>query len=836
MDYVYQGQHQSPVRWLDRFLWTRVMGVVCVSLALAGCVLDGFQFEPEYRADDTGAVKPVPNLSTYRAGSSTQKDPQIFVRFVLIDTNQYAMEKFVHDGKDAVFQVMQAAFVPLEDGWYMLFWRNAPNAVFHGVHLVRFERDHMAVAEVSKLEKVIIERLAPAAGLKASKQISSTGLGLNPKTPAQLPVFLKSVLRTPGLTVKRFQAADAVPRDLRARAMLDETKSFAKIALQDVRDPAQAKRMLNYFRVLHSEGVGLGSYAYARFAINGWGMPRDTRLARELALKAILLGVARANTILGYLASQGIDQPQDHARAVQYLELAARAGDGLAYTNLGIAYLQGLGVTKDFGRAAEWFERGVGEDNLEARVQLAELVINGQGVAINDARAVELLDPAVDVAHPAGLALRAFLHAGGRGGPVDQSKASVLFLQSAKLGNPYAQWQIGERLVGGVGIAADRASGMQWLQKAATGGIAEAGEAMKKHAAVPAPVPGKKPDPELAATEASIDQFIDRQTKLLDEKAAENQRKIGSLDKEKARLNSERGELNREMHANLLAQRKNALSQARNKLLTLLRAQEKNLLHGNTLVDKALALGGSAQEREDWKSARIKASTDLQQVRSKIADLEGAHPDVLGWRLPNGQIVLTRPDGQQFALKGDRADGIDTATLPRRGDQSVSGVSAFALVQYEQSWADVPSDNSRVKKLIDTLNELIGKYSCTVRDLGGVTLAYRNTQLAGGPLLVDVNGVLRARQQMGSLSIDRWWETEEFVPLGRIGEVELWRQPPGQCSTVIARCSDAARMCVVKTDNKPEVSTSGAVSLHFADETRAARAADAIRELVKIVQ
>lgn len=820
MDYLYQGQHQSPVRRLYRFLSNRVMVIVCVSLALAGCVLDGFQFEPEYRADDTGAVKPVPNLSTYRAGSSTQKDPQIFVRFVLIDTNQYAMEKFVHDGKDSVFQVLQATFVPLENGWYMLFWRNAPNAIFHGVHLVRFERDHMAVAEVSKLEKVIIERLAPAAGLKASTKFGSTGLGLDPKTPAQLPAFLKSVLRAPGLTVQRFQAADAVPRDLRARAMLEKAENFAKIALQDVSDPAQATRMLNYFRVLHSEGVGLGSYAYARFAINGWGMPRDTRLARELALKAISLGVARANTILGYLASQGIDQPQDHARAVQYFELAAQAGDGLAYTNLGFAYLQGLGVTKDIGRAAEWFERGVGENNVEARVQLAELIINGQGVAKNDARAVELLDPAVDAAHPAGLALRAFLHAKGRGGPVDQSKASTLFLQSAQLGNPYAQWQIGERLVGGVGIAADRALGMQWLQKAATGGIPEAGEAMKKHAAVPAPVPGKKPDPEAAAWNEFMGGFINREKKRLDEEAAGRQSKIG--------------ELKRKKHAAQLEVRKAAWRQRG--LLAANRSQEKNLLRQLTLLNEMLALGGSAQEREDWKSKRIAASTSLQSERTEIAALEGAHPGALGWRLPNGQIVLTRPDGQQFALKDDRTEKIDTATLPRKGDQSVSGISALALVHYEQSWVDVASDDRRVKQLIDTLNELVGQFSCTGSSLAGVTLSFRNTQLEGEPLLVDINGVLRARQQFGDTSIDRWWETEAFVPLGRIGDVELWRHPPGKCSTVIARCTDATRECVVQTDNKPKVSTSGAVALHFADETRAARAADAIRELVKIVQ
>ena len=105
-------------------------------------------------------------------------------------------------------------------------------------------------------------------------------------------------------------------------------------------------------------------------AFNGWGMPRDTRLARELANTAVALGVARANTLLGVMAWQGIDEPADRTGALSYYELGAKAGDGAAFTNLGFAYLGGEGVTKDTARAAQWFERGASENSMPAIAQL----------------------------------------------------------------------------------------------------------------------------------------------------------------------------------------------------------------------------------------------------------------------------------------------------------------------------------------------------------------------------------------------------------------------------------------------------------------------------------
>ena len=285
---------------LGFYVLVRAAAACSISLLLAGCMLDGFNLLPEFRASDAGATEPVPSLRTYRMGSNTQKDPLIYIRFVRVDANQYAMEQFAQDGNDAVFQAQHATFVPLDGAWHMLLWRDT-RLQLQGVQLVRFGANHMEVAEVSKFQTQIA-RLGPAAGTEVLKLLGGSGLTLSGITTQQLPGFLRAVAHLPGLSTIRLTATDSVPADIRNRAMQEKAPQFAALDARDAADPLRAQRMLNYFRVLHSEGIGLGTYAYARAAYQGWGMPRDTRLARALANQAVALGVARANTLLGVMA------------------------------------------------------------------------------------------------------------------------------------------------------------------------------------------------------------------------------------------------------------------------------------------------------------------------------------------------------------------------------------------------------------------------------------------------------------------------------------------------------------------------------------------------------
>ncbi len=449
----------------------RVLAALAVLLSLTGCLLDGFGLGSSYQANEAGAVEPVANLRTYRVGGGTPDAPVVQLRFVRVGANQYVMEQFVQEGADVSFVAVQSTFVPLEGGWHMLFWRD--RRFSKGVQLVRFGPNTMEIAEVSKLDAPIA-RIMASNGMKVSKSFGGTGLTLAGATPQQLPSALGAVVRLPGLRTIRLAATDSVPADIRNRAMPERAPQFAALDLQDLADPQQASRMLNYFRVLHGEGVGLGSYAYARFAYNGWGMPKDTRLARELATRAVALGVPMANNLLGVMALNGIDEPVDQVRSVRLFELAARAGEGGAFSNLGIAYLKGYGVTKDPALAAQWFERGIGVGNERAMVQMADMLLDGVGVANDDKRAAELLDRAIGASHPHAIALRAWMYAKGRGGPADQVKASQLFLNAAQLGSAFGQWQIGSRLMEGNGVAVDRDQGVKWLKQAADAGVAEA--------------------------------------------------------------------------------------------------------------------------------------------------------------------------------------------------------------------------------------------------------------------------------------------------------------------------------------------------------------------------
>ncbi len=801
------------------YVVVRALATTGISVLLAGCMLDGFNLLPEFRASDAGATEPVPSLRTYRVGSNTQKDPLLYIRFVRVDANQYAMEQFAQDGNDAVFQAHHATLVPLDGAWHMLFWRDTRSQL-QGVQLVRFGSNSMEVAEVAKFGSQIA-RLGPAAGTEVLKLLGGSGLTLQGATPQQLPGFLRAVVNLPGLSTLRLTATDSVPADLRNRAMNEMAPQFAALDARDAADPARAQRMLNYFRVLHSEGIGLGTYAYARAAYHGWGMPRDTRVARELANRAVALGVPRANTLLGVMAWQGIDEPADRTRALSYYELGAKAGDGAAFTNLGFAYLGGDGVTKDATRAAQWFERGASENSMAAIVQLADMVLDGLGVAKDDKRAVALLDRAVGGSDPHGTALRAWMYALGRGGPADQVKASELFLKAAQLGSGFGQWQIGYRLVEGIGVAANREQGMKWLAQAAAAGVSEARDAMEKLTAPT--VTAKQPDSQATGLESLIEQQkqrLERETAALKE-----------IDKRGAQLSTELAVLVQRRHATLLAARK-AYWRERG-LLAADRSIEGKLLKLIPLLDEMLTMGGSAQQRTEWQGKRDQGLKELRGTRASMARLEGAHPEILGWRLPNGQVVVTRPDGVRVALKSGSSGEVNAAELPRKGDQFVRDASAQAFVHYEQSWTGVPSEDARIIKLAGALNALIGKYSCE-RVIIGLTLSFRNTAADGPAFEVDVNGVARLRSQIGDGTINQWRETEEFAPLGRIGDVELQRRESRQCSSVLARCDKAASQCQIGSSDGAEVSTSGALAFYFADATNAARAAELLRELVDI--
>jgi len=814
--------------------WLRNVATLALAAGLAGCVFDGFRLPENLSVDQATAGEPAQHLGTYRFVISGAKTETVYSRFVRVDANHYAWELVATKDGVANYQAVEASFLPLQGGWHALHWR-APFGGAQGVHLVRFTADQMLVAEVSKAQAQIQERTAAPFAAKVSRQFGGGGLVIDAIPADKLLPFLRETARLPGLPVARHERVPQMPTDLRKAIRESMAEAFGEIEWPHVREPGRAARLLAYFRTIHGEGNGAGSYAYARFAANGWGMPANPELARRLAAEAIAGGVPQAHAVLGYLLQAGQGGPADPVAAVQHFRQAAAAGDGRACHGLGLAYLHGLGVAKDPARAVEWFERGSERGAPFAKVALAELLIEGKGIAQNDERAVELLDNAVLGENKVAFQVRAWMYEQGRGGPKDEAAASRLYMRAAQDGLPFSQWRIGERLLSGTGMAQDRKAGRQWLEKAAAAGIDDAKERLAKleHEGSGAPEGAGSKAPATAedvdALLKDFDKLADKRIEELQRQAEANRRRIEQRRLEIERVDRERHELMLDMRTQLVEQRE------RIRLLIGRLDSSRQMVESIDMLIGSLSTTEAAQ----WQAKRAGEVNQQAQVRQRIAALMGRHPGGLGWRLPDGRVVLMRADGLYFALGSETPmGGIDPGTLPRQGDLPVSGVSLNALVAYEDSWTGASSQDARIVRAVARLNELIGRYACDATFVGGRTVSQRNTKEVGiAAVSIDVNRVLRLAEQHGDSTQNLWFEGEDYIPLVRVGKVELQpKRDKKNCATVVLRCIEEPQQCVtnIVPGSETEVSVSGAVSLSFTDDAKAASAARLLEDLLKL--
>ncbi len=804
---------------IQRFvsLATRLMGAIACAALLSGCLYDGFLLPASWQVSQADATEPVPDRAVFYSGA---QDTPIYSRFIKAGANRYMWELHAGTAQKSELVVLEASFTPVANGWHMLHWRPI-SAEAQGVHLVRFDGNRMAVAEVSRLDDALIQRSAAAQGLQAIKQPASTTISLRGESPQRLMPLLQGIARLPQLRAQTHERVAGVPQALRAVEPAALAEHITLIDRRETRDPAQADRLLAYFRALHAEGSGLGSYGYARFANNGWGMAIDLPLARTLAETAISRGVPQAHTLLGYMAYFGSGEAVNHLKAVQHFERAAQAGDGRAFHGLALAASQGHGVRKDPAHAAALFEKAANKGLSLSRVALADLYLEGNGVAKDDARAATLADDAVAAQHPMGYELRAWMHAAGRGGPKDDAAASRLYLLAAQDNLPFSQWQIGERMVAGTGIRADRAGGLQWIEKAANAGHADAAKRLTALRAQP-------------AAPASEEFWVAMEATLQAEAKAA-QKSLDSLNQKGTQLNQEIETLARSQRNNILSLRK--LMKNELKLVGLyaegIAIEQRLIANRNEYLTYPLP----ADKRAEVIASRAENISKLNELRTERANLMAKSPAALAFRLPSGQLVLSRPDGQWIAVKGKIASGIDTRTLPRKGDQQVRGGSAQALVDYEQSWTGVPPQDARMAGLAKNLNTLAGKYQCRVKTIGGLGYAARPSGGFDPQISVDVHKVLRHITDIGDGSAQGWFERQTFMPLSKASEIEL--QDVGRsdtCAIVVVRCNAPAQACADTPSDKDEVSTSVGVSFFFANEAAARQGMQDLRELMRLAR
>jgi TPR repeat protein len=475
--------------------------LLCVAL-LAACTFGPVSTEqPVFTAEDRSAP---PWLAETYSWVSPEDQREVYLRAVATMAGD-AVEVMVPSDEEAAgngfawtLWWFPAEVIALDDGYYavhlsyehrMSYLGSGEPEFRHGYWIVRQDGDALRVLDVEAIDKAERARLAGARAL----EISDIGMLTGALSPATLRGFLADLAEAaedaPEVSAdgerrkdeKRLARIPLVPDGVDVVAYDYLAAFHSLLPAVAVSDDSDLGRYLAYLEALAGRGVPQGAYLLARLYANGWGVAQDFAKARTLAQAAAASGYERANTVLGVLAFNGLGEAVDVAGGLALLERGAAAGDPRAMLALSNLHRAGTGVEQNLALALSWLTRAADADLPEAQFELGKRHFDGDGVAQDDARAFKLFEAAAKLEHPDALAFLAFMYATGRGVEANQETASQKYLEAAQLGQGWAQWQIGERLIAGTGIAADRAAGLEWLRKAADGGVQEAKEVLAKY-------------------------------------------------------------------------------------------------------------------------------------------------------------------------------------------------------------------------------------------------------------------------------------------------------------------------------------------------------------------
>ena len=114
---------------------------------------------------------------------------------------------------------------------------------------------------------------------------------------------------------------------------------------------------------LLAKGDARSQYAMGVMAENGFGMPKNPRLAAEWYLKAAKPGNTDAQYNLGAMNEHGVGIPVNYVEAARWYMPAAEQGDIDALSNLGVLYETGKGVKQDKILAMALYNVSVAYDN-----------------------------------------------------------------------------------------------------------------------------------------------------------------------------------------------------------------------------------------------------------------------------------------------------------------------------------------------------------------------------------------------------------------------------------------------------------------------------------------
>lgn len=230
-----------------------------------------------------------------------------------------------------------------------------------------------------------------------------------------------------------------------AAAKESEEKAAQEAAAQEAEDEYEAGRICLY---------GLDGHEV------------DFEAAYNHFEKALELGKVEANFYLGVLYDWEGYPEQDYEKARTYYEAAGE--NPYAYISLGFLYYNGQGVDADKAKGKEYFDNAIALECMDGYYGLGDVATDEEDYAAamdnynmaaeNGTEILYIESAMIGIGN---------LYQNGRGVAIDYAKAMEWFQKAADLGFADAMNNIGVLYANGLGVDQDSAKALEYYQKAA---------------------------------------------------------------------------------------------------------------------------------------------------------------------------------------------------------------------------------------------------------------------------------------------------------------------------------------------------------------------------------
>ena len=137
-------------------------------------------------------------------------------------------------------------------------------------------------------------------------------------------------------------------------------------------------KAFNIWKPLAEEGNADAQYNVGLLYMNGLGVEKNSRTARQLFMAAAKQGQADAQYNLGLMYYQGTTVFRSNKDAFQWWEKAAAQNHAPSQYNLGILYAYGIWVGQDVNKALELWQASAAQGNQDAVKTLIRVYEDGQ--------------------------------------------------------------------------------------------------------------------------------------------------------------------------------------------------------------------------------------------------------------------------------------------------------------------------------------------------------------------------------------------------------------------------------------------------------------------------